>query len=168
MFRFPIGVILESFRLERSAAISAAAELGAAGIQMYATMGENAPENLTAGDRRALRREVEDAGLVFSALCGDLGQGFGDAEKNSLLIESPSGSLIWPMISAPTSSPPTSALFRRIRSIRAIRSCRRPASNWRITPRAMALICGGDRPGARRTATRIFGFSRFGRCSRQP
>ena len=87
MFRFPIGVILESFRLERSAAISAAAELGAAGIQMYATMGENAPENLTAGDRRALRREVEDAGLVFSALCGDLGQGFGDAEKNSLLIE---------------------------------------------------------------------------------
>lgn len=87
MYSFPIGVILESFRTDRSAAIKKAAEIGAAGIQMYATNGANAPENLSTADRRALRREVADAGLCFSALCGDLGHGFGDREKNPGLIE---------------------------------------------------------------------------------
>ena len=87
MYQFPIGVILESFRLERSAAIKKAAKIGANGIQMYATSGENAPENLNAADRKALLAEVKNAGLVFSALCGDLGQGFGDKEKNPALIE---------------------------------------------------------------------------------
>jgi len=87
MYPFPIGVILESFRLERSAAIRQAAAIGAAGIQMYATKGENAPENLNAAARQALLREVKDNGLVFSALCGDLGMGFGYAEKNPELIE---------------------------------------------------------------------------------
>ena len=87
MYRFPIGVILESFRLPRSEAIAKAAELGAKGIQMYATRGENAPENLSAADRAALKAEVESRGLVFSALCGDLGHGFGDKELNPSLIE---------------------------------------------------------------------------------
>lgn len=87
MYQFPIGVILESFRLDRSAAIQKAAEIGAKGIQMYATSGENAPENVNAADRKALLAEVKDAGLVFSALCGDLGQGFGDKGKNPALIE---------------------------------------------------------------------------------
>ena len=87
MYHFPIGVILESFRLPRSEAIAKAAEIGAKGIQMYATKGENAPENLNAADRAALRREVEGKGLVFSALCGDLGHGFGDKEMNPALIE---------------------------------------------------------------------------------
>lgn len=87
MYNFPIGVILESFKLERSAAIKKAAELGANGIQMYATTGQNAPENLTSADRAALKREVEESGLVFSALCGDLGMGFGNREKNPELIE---------------------------------------------------------------------------------
>lgn len=35
MYNFPIGVILESFRLDRSSAIKKAAEIGANGIQMY-------------------------------------------------------------------------------------------------------------------------------------
>lgn len=87
MYPFSIGVILESFRLERSAAIKQAAAIGAAGIQMYATKGENAPENLNTSARRALLREVQDNGLVFSALCGDLGMGFGYADKNPDLIE---------------------------------------------------------------------------------
>lgn len=87
MYNFPIGVILESFKLERSAAIKKAAEMGANGIQMYATTGQNAPENLSKSDRLALKKEVEDAGLVFSALCGDLGMGFGNREKNPELIE---------------------------------------------------------------------------------
>ena len=77
MYNFPIGVILESFRLDRSASIKKAAEIGANGIQMYATQGENSPENLNAAARKELLKEVKDAGLCFSALCGDLGKGFG-------------------------------------------------------------------------------------------
>jgi len=87
VYKFPIGVILESFKLERSAAIKKAAEIGANGIQMYATNGQNAPENLTKDDRCALRNEVLDSGLVFSALCGDFGKGFGNKELNPGLIE---------------------------------------------------------------------------------
>ena len=87
MYQFPIGVILESFKLPRSEAIKAAASLGAKGIQMYATTGENSPENLNQSDRKALLDEVKGSGLVFSALCGDLGMGFGHKEKNAELIE---------------------------------------------------------------------------------
>lgn len=87
MYKFPIGAILESFRLPRSQAIKAAADLGANGIQMYATSGENAPENLSSSARRDLINEVKANGLVFSALCGDLGHGFGDKEMNPELIE---------------------------------------------------------------------------------
>ncbi len=87
MYNFPIGVILESFRTDRSTAIYKAAQIGANGIQMYATSGNNSPENLNTEDRRKLLREVKDSGLVFSALCGDLGQGFGNKEKNPMLIE---------------------------------------------------------------------------------
>lgn len=87
MYSFPIGVILESFREERSTAIKRAAAIGANGIQMYATSGENSPENLNAAARRALLDEVKSSGLVFSALCGDLGKGFGNKELNPQLIE---------------------------------------------------------------------------------
>ena len=87
MYQFPIGVILESFRVDRSSAIQKAAAMGANGIQMYATKGQNSPENLNAADRRALLDEVKSHGMVFSALCGDLGRGFGNAELNPELIE---------------------------------------------------------------------------------
>lgn len=87
MFNFPIGVMLESFKADRSAAIKKAAALGAKGIQMYATSGENSPENLNAAARRALLDEVKSSGLIFSALCGDLGRGFGNKELNPVLIE---------------------------------------------------------------------------------
>ncbi len=87
MYNFPIGVILESFRLDRSQSIKKAAEIGANGIQMYATEGMNSPENLNAAARKELLKEVKDAGLVFSALCGDLGKGFGNPELNPSLIE---------------------------------------------------------------------------------
>ena len=87
MYNFPIGVILSSFRTDRRTAIQKAAAMGANGIQMYATSGENAPENLNARQRKDLLREVKDQGLVFSALCGDLGHGFGNKELNPQLIE---------------------------------------------------------------------------------
>lgn len=87
MYAFPIGVILESFGVERSAAIKKAAAIGAQGIQMYATGGQNSADNLSQSARRDLLHEVQDAGLVFSALCGDFGHGFGDPALNPSLIE---------------------------------------------------------------------------------
>ncbi len=87
MYNFPIGVILESFRLSRSQAIKQASKIGANGIQMYATTGENSAESLTKEKRKELLREVKENGLCFSALCGDLGEGFWRKERNPELIE---------------------------------------------------------------------------------
>lgn len=87
MYNFPIGVMLDSFRLDTKNAIETAAKLGAQGLQMYATSGEYAPENLTKDKRKELLDMVKSNGLKFSALCGDLGQGFANKEKNPELIE---------------------------------------------------------------------------------
>ena len=87
MYQFPIGVMLESFRMDTVSAIKKAASIGANGLQMYATRGEHAPENMNAAARRELLDIVKSNGLCFSALCGDLGRGFGNAELNPSLIE---------------------------------------------------------------------------------
>ncbi len=87
MYKFPIGVVLESFRRPTYEAVKMAAELGLNGIQMYATNGENAPENLSGEKARELLKYVKDTGLAFSALCGDLGRGFGNPELNPESIE---------------------------------------------------------------------------------
>ena len=87
MYKFPIGVMMESFRLPTLQAIEMAAKVGAQGIQMYATKGAHAPENMSAADRKELLSQLHDHGLVFSALCGDLGKGFGKPELNPDLIE---------------------------------------------------------------------------------
>lgn len=87
MKQFPIGVMLESFQLPKLQALDAAMKIGAQGIQMYATKGENSPENLNAAARKELLMQVKDRGMVFSAICGDLGMGFGNAERNPELIE---------------------------------------------------------------------------------
>ena len=54
---------------------------------MYATSGEFSPENMSAAKRKELLDMVKSNGLVFSALCGDLGMGFGNRELNPGLIE---------------------------------------------------------------------------------
>ena len=87
MYRFPIGVIIDSFRTDTRSAILKAVELGADGIQMYSTKGENSPEELTGAKRRELLDFVKSNGLCFSALCGDLGEGFFRPERNPALIE---------------------------------------------------------------------------------
>lgn len=87
MYSFPIGVMLDSFRTDTFSAIRRAAALGAAGVQMYATSGENAPEAMTAARRREILSAMRDNNLVFSALCGDLGFGFTDPARNPALIE---------------------------------------------------------------------------------
>lgn len=87
MFKFPIGVMLESFRLDTRSAIKKAVEIGADGIQMGAAYGPNAPENLSPDARKELLDVVKSSGLCFSALCGDLGMGFGHKDKNPELVE---------------------------------------------------------------------------------
>lgn len=84
---FKIGIMTDSLRIDTKSAIKTAALLGADGFQMYATNGENSPENLTKEKRRELLDFTKSNGLVFSAICGDLGQGFGNPGKNPALIE---------------------------------------------------------------------------------
>ena len=87
MYSFPIGVMVDSFRLPTREAIKKAAAIGAQGLQMYATSGENSPENFKGAARKERLDYVKSNGLVFSAICGDLGRGFGHAELNPGLIE---------------------------------------------------------------------------------
>lgn len=87
MYHFPIGVMLDSFRLDTAEAIKKAVEIGAQGLQMYATAGKFAPENMNTRSRRELLDMVKSNGLIFSALCGDLGRGFISRELNPNLIE---------------------------------------------------------------------------------
>lgn len=87
MYPFPIGVILDSFRKDILESLRLAADMGAKGIQVYATYGELSPKKLVGAKRREFLSMVKDHGLVISALCGDLGHGFGDPAKNPGLIE---------------------------------------------------------------------------------
>ena len=77
---FPIGVMLESFRKPMAESLRIARELGAQGIQAYA-MG------ITKENQKEFRDRLRDNGLVLSALCGDLGKGFGNPDWNPELIE---------------------------------------------------------------------------------
>jgi sugar phosphate isomerase/epimerase len=88
MGRFPIGVIIDSFRTDIPTAVKKAAAVGANGIQVYATRGEMAPENMNATKISEFKKLVADNGLAISALCGDLGGGgFCFADRNSEKIE---------------------------------------------------------------------------------
>ena len=87
MYPFPIGVMLDSFRTDVNTALDKAQALGAQGVQIRATFDDLTPAALTAERRRELLKAVKDHGLVVSALCGDLGHGFDDPEKNPALIE---------------------------------------------------------------------------------
>ena len=83
---FHVGAMLESFRLPKEEALKAAKEMGVEGVQVYATYGELSPKKLVGQARKDFLNMVKDNGLVISALCGDLGHGFGNAEKNPQLV----------------------------------------------------------------------------------
>ena len=84
---FKIGVIVDSFRIDIKDAVKKAKEVGADGIQVYTTRGPMAPENLSSQQRKEFLDYVTSNGLVISALCGDLGEGFADRENNQRRIE---------------------------------------------------------------------------------
>lgn len=87
MNAFPIGVIIDSFRTDMKEALKKAENMGVTGIQVYSTRGDMSPENLSALQRKEFLKRVKDHGLEISALCGDLGEGFGDPLKNKVNIE---------------------------------------------------------------------------------
>ena len=87
MYPFSIGVILDSFRIDLTTALDKAAAVGATGLQVYATSGAFSPESLSPQKRREFLDMCKSRGLTISALCGDLGQGFANPEKNPELIE---------------------------------------------------------------------------------
>ncbi|MFD2614933.1 sugar phosphate isomerase/epimerase family protein [Paenibacillus gansuensis] len=84
----PIGIMVDSLRLDLREGLRRAKELGADGVQIYAVSGEMDPANMTAAQREELRSYVDSLGLKISALCGDLaGHGFQDAAANAAKIE---------------------------------------------------------------------------------
>ena len=88
MGNFSIGIMADSLKLNFADSMKKARELGADGVQIYATKGEMAPENLTPALIAEKRRIITDTGLVVSALCGDLeGHGFQIAEDNVWKVE---------------------------------------------------------------------------------
>ena len=65
-----------------------AASVGAKGIQAYASFGELAPENMDQNKANQWLDLVKSHGMVFSAICGDLGgHGFEDSNDNKERVE---------------------------------------------------------------------------------
>jgi len=89
-----IGVLLEGFRTDLKEAVARAAALGVEGIQAYAVDGELAPENMNDAKIKEWLDLVKSHGMVFSAICGDLGatpeavgSGFEVAEQNKWRVQ---------------------------------------------------------------------------------
>jgi len=83
-----IGVMVESFRVGLEGGLEAAAELGADGVQIYATEGEMQPQKLDGSARAALSKRIKSMGLELAAVCGDFGgHGFQIAEDNPKRID---------------------------------------------------------------------------------
>lgn len=84
---FKLGVMLESFLLPWKDAVVCAAQIGADGVQIRATDGEFSPSAMTKEKKTELLNVLSANGLEISALCGDLGRGFGNRALNPVLIE---------------------------------------------------------------------------------
>jgi L-ribulose-5-phosphate 3-epimerase len=83
-----IGVMVESFRLGWFEGLKAAAQVGADGVQIYATTGDTHFSKLVGPRRAQLKTALADHGLVISALCADFGgHGFQIEAENSKRIE---------------------------------------------------------------------------------
>ena len=87
MYKFPIGIMMESLQEDDKSAIASAAAMGVKGLQLYATRGNHSPEEMDCAKRKELLDMMKSNGLCFSALCGDLGEGFWRPDRNPILIE---------------------------------------------------------------------------------
>lgn len=87
MYKFNIGVMLDSFRLPLKEAIAKAVSIGADGFQIYAVGGPVSPDEMNKTQRSDFAKYVADSGLVISALCGDFGMGLYSKENNAVMLE---------------------------------------------------------------------------------
>lgn len=88
MENFKIGIMVDSLKLGFEKGIEKAAQLGASGVQIYATAGDFSPENMTKEKISEYKKIIKDNGLTVSALCGDLGgHGFAIKEDNNWKVE---------------------------------------------------------------------------------
>ena len=76
-----IGVMVESFRRDFRESVEMAASLGIKGIQKYVN------RTLSDDEIREMLDIVESNGLVFSALCGEVGGGYGDPDRCQATID---------------------------------------------------------------------------------
>ena len=81
-----IGVLVDNLHLPIAQGIKKVKELGADGFQVYVIHGEMSPDNLVGSALADLKALVSELGLEISALCGDLGKGFLNAEANEEVI----------------------------------------------------------------------------------
>jgi sugar phosphate isomerase/epimerase len=89
-----IGAMLESFKVDLREAVKRASLLGVEGVQVFATnaygigTGELNPENMNDTKVKEWLDLLKSHGLVFSAVCGDLGgHGFEDEGDNKWRVE---------------------------------------------------------------------------------
>ncbi len=87
MKNFKIGVISDLLKLPFEESIQKSKEIGVSGVQLYAVSGLLNPDTITADEKAFVKRVIAENGLEISALCGDLGGGFGKAEQNPPKIE---------------------------------------------------------------------------------
>lgn len=87
MRKFPIGIMTDSLKTDFRSAIEQAAKMGAAGVQTYCTRGAFSPEQMTQQRICETKDIMQSNGMIFSAICGDLGHGFTDREKNREYID---------------------------------------------------------------------------------
>lgn len=81
-----IGLISDSLRLDFKSSVEKAASLGVTGIQKYLTGGEFDPYTMTNEKIREIKDIMNSNGLVFSAICGDMGIDFDNVEKHDLIV----------------------------------------------------------------------------------
>ena len=83
MSRFKVGVMTGSFRTPIKEAIQQSKQAGVDGIQFSGHSGAVDPRAFDKEARQELKRMVQDAGLEFASVCGDLGgHGYTIAAEN--------------------------------------------------------------------------------------
>lgn len=83
-----IGVIADAFKLELRDNLLKSLEVGADGVQIWATEGVMDPDNLGIDRRRDLKEYLQGLGLEVSALCADFGgHGFRRETDNVWKVE---------------------------------------------------------------------------------
>lgn len=82
-----LGVIIESFKESFEESVRSAVEVGAEGIQAYASFGFLDIKTLTKEKLAYVKDVVASHGLVFSAICGDFGGGFTNPAENRQRID---------------------------------------------------------------------------------